>query len=107
VESINLEDSLWGVTDFNSLQNLTPHFEEASLQRTWDKQVDGSGTKTKIELRHIKNGVIVSEDGNETYYQVADQATRKVLPMLQGILADWQREKEKGKVTMVFEFLKD
>jgi hypothetical protein len=61
----------------------------------------------KIELRQIKNGVIVSEDGNETYYQVADQATRKVLPMIQGLLADWQKRGEKGKVTMVLEFLKD
>ncbi len=61
----------------------------------------------KIELRQIRNGVIVSEDGNETYYQLADQATRKVLPMIQGILANWQGQKEKGKVTMVFELLKD
>jgi hypothetical protein len=58
-------------------------------------------------LRHIRNGVIVSEDGNETYYQLADQATRKVLPMIQGLLADWQRQKEKGKVSIAFELLKD
>ncbi len=37
VESINLENSLWGVTDFNSLPDLTPHFEEAAIQLTWDK----------------------------------------------------------------------
>ncbi len=61
----------------------------------------------KIELRQIRNGVIVSEDGHETYYEQADQATRKVLPMIQGVLADWQRQKEKGKVTMLFELLKD
>ncbi len=60
----------------------------------------------KIELRQIKNGVIVSLDGNETYYQLPDQATRKVLPLIQGLLDDWQRQKE-GKVTMVFELLKD
>jgi len=27
--------------------------------------------------------------------------------MIQGLLADWQRQKEKGKVTMLFELLKD
>ena len=46
-------------------------------------------------------------DGNETYYELADQATGKVLPMIRELLAQWQREKGKGKITMVFELLKD
>ena len=61
----------------------------------------------KMEMRHIKNGVIVNLDGNETYYEMPDQATRKILPLIQGLLSDSQRQKEKGKVTMVFEMLKD
>lgn len=59
-----------------------------------------------MELRQIKNGFVVNVDGNETYYETADQATRKVLPIIQGMLADWQRQKEKGKVTMAFELLR-
>jgi hypothetical protein len=59
----------------------------------------------KIELRGIKNGVVVSVDGVETYYETADQAAKKVLPMIHGLLSDWQRQKE-GKVTMVFELLR-
>lgn len=57
----------------------------------------------KIELRQIKNGIIVNVDDSETYYEGADQATRKVLPMIQGLLADWQ--KRKGRVTIIFEVL--
>lgn len=60
----------------------------------------------KMELRQIKNGFLVNLDGNETYYETADQATRKVLPMVQDLLADWQRQKERGKVTIVFELLR-
>lgn len=60
----------------------------------------------KMELRQIKNGFLVNLDGNETYYETADQATRKILPMVQDLLADWQRQKERGKVTIVFELLR-
>lgn len=60
----------------------------------------------KIELRQIKNGVIVNVDDHETYYEEPELATRKVLPMIQGLLDDWQRQKEKGKVTMEFELLR-
>jgi hypothetical protein len=62
---------------------------------------------TKIELRQIQNGVIIDVDGNETYYEIADQAARKVLPMIQGLLAEWQKRREKGKVTIAFELLTD
>lgn len=60
----------------------------------------------KIELRQIKNGVIVNVDDHETYYEQAEHATKKVLPVIQGLLEDWQRQKEKGKVTMIFELLR-
>ena len=64
-------------------------------------------SKTKIELRQIKNGTILNLDGNETYYEQADQASRKIVPIIQELLANWQRHREKGKITMVFEHLVD
>jgi hypothetical protein len=60
----------------------------------------------KMELRQIKNGFLVNLDGNETYYETADQATRKILPMVQELLTDWQRQKDRGKVTIVFELVR-
>jgi hypothetical protein len=58
-------------------------------------------------MRHIKNGVIVNSEGEEQYYDLSEKATRKVLPMIQKLLSDWQEHKEKGKVTIIFEMLKD
>lgn len=60
----------------------------------------------KMELRQIKNGFLVNIDGVETYYETADQATRHILPLIQGLLTDWQKSRDRGKVSMAFELLR-
>ena len=58
-------------------------------------------------MRQIKNGVIVDVDGEEQFYELADQATRKILPMIQKLFASWQESKKNGKISMVFELFKE